>query len=187
MKITKLEIDKLVTERLILIPYNLELCKNLVKNDFDDLSKMGLKRGISWPDEDVIETLPRIINNLSKVDWPTGFESWMIVKKDTSEIIGDLGFKGFNYGKRSIDIGYGIIKEERRKGFAEEAVQEMITWVFSREQVHEITAQCLIENSASINLLRKFCFEETRKDTAMIYWSLLKNKYNAVDFLTEVN
>ena len=52
------------------------------------------------------------------MDSPTGFESWMIIKKDTLEIIGDLGFKGFNHQKGSIDLGYGIIKEERQKGYA---------------------------------------------------------------------
>ncbi|SHI42390.1 GNAT family N-acetyltransferase [Flavobacterium terrae] len=180
MKIPKLEVNRLVTERLILIPFDLELCKNLIENDFDDLLKMGLRRGLSWPDEDVIETLPKIVNNLSKVDWPTGFESWMIIKKDSSEIIGDLGFKGYNYQTQSVDIGYGIIKEERRKGFAEEASREIINWAFSKEFVYEITAQCLQKNSSSVNLLKKLGFKETHKDITMIYWSLSKSRYNLV-------
>ena len=96
MKIQTLQINELQTERLILIPFTIEICKNLMNNDFSDLHKLDLKKGKSWPDDDVIETLPKIINNLSIVDAPTGFESWMIIKKDTSEIIGDAGFKGFN-------------------------------------------------------------------------------------------
>lgn len=178
MKVQALNIDRLTTERLILIPYTLEICKNLVNNDFSDLFKMGLKKGISWPDKDVIETLPKIINNLSKVNSPTGFESWMIIKKDTLEIIGDLGFKGFNYENQSIDIGYGIIQEERRKGFAEEAVRKMIKWAFSNEMVKEITAGCLPDNHTSMNLLKKFCFMETNKDSEMVYWSLPKTMYS---------
>ena len=89
-----------------------------MNNDFADLYKMGLKKGKSWPDSDVIETLPKIIKNLFKVESPTGFESWMVIKKDSLEIIGDVGFKGFNYKEENIDLGYGIIKEERRKGYA---------------------------------------------------------------------
>lgn len=53
---------------------------------------MGFKKGKSWPDKDVTETLPKIINNLALVEAPAGFESWMIIKKDTFEIIGDAGF-----------------------------------------------------------------------------------------------
>lgn len=130
MKIQPSKIDRLITERLILIPFTTLICKNILNDDFSDLHKIGLKKGVSWPDNDVLETLPRIINNLSKVESPTGFESWMIVKRDTFEIIGDLGFKGFNYEHGNADVGYGIIKEERRKGYAEEAVTELLKWAF---------------------------------------------------------
>jgi [ribosomal protein S5]-alanine N-acetyltransferase len=167
-----LQIDRLISKRLILIPFTLQICKNLTNDDFSDLQKMGLKKGQSWPDSDVIETLPKIIANLSKVESPTGFESWMIIKKDTLEIIGDAGFKGFNCEEENIDIGYGIIKEERRKGYAEEAVTELLQWVQSMKIVKEITARCLIENVSSVNLLRKLNFTEKKKDDVMFYWSL---------------
>lgn len=133
---------------------------------------MNLKKGKSWPDEDVIETLPKIIDNLSKIGEPTGFESWMIIKSDTLEIIGDAGFKGFNEKEQNADIGYGIIKEERRKGYAKEAVKALINWAFSQEILAEITAKCLIQNDNSINLLKKLNFIETEKDNEIIYWSL---------------
>lgn len=175
MKIQALQIDRLITKRLILIPYTIQICKNIINDDFSDLFKMQLRKGKSWPDNDVVETLPKIINNLSQVESPTGFESWMIIKKDTLEIIGDIGFKGFNHEKQNIDIGYGIIKEERRKGNAEEAAIELIKWAFSKEIVNEITARCLIENISSINLLKKLNFIETNKDNEMVYW-LLQNK-----------
>jgi [ribosomal protein S5]-alanine N-acetyltransferase len=174
LKIQPLQIDRLITERLILIPFTKQICKNIINEDFSDLFKMGLKKGKSWPDNDVIETLPKIINNLSKVELPTGFESWMIIKNDSLEIIGDLGFKGFNYEEKNADIGYGIIKEERRKGYAEEAALELIKWAFSKAIVKEITAQCLIENVSSNNLLKKLNFIKNRKDDEMVYWSLQK-------------
>lgn len=172
MKTQSLNIHNLKTERLILIPFTLEICKNLLNDDFNDLFKMGLKKGKSWPDADVIETLPKIINNLSQVKYPTGFESWMIIKNDTFEIIGDLGFKGFNYEEENVDIGYGIIKEERKKGYAEEATSELIKWAFSKERVMEITARCLIDNVNSVKLLKKLNFVETKRENEMIYWSL---------------
>lgn len=139
-KMQTLQIDRLLTERLILIPFTMQICKSLVNNDFTDVCKMGLNKRKSWSDDDVNEILPKIIDNLSQVESPTGFESWMIIKNDTLEIIGDAGFKGFNYIKKNADIGYGIIKEERRKGYAEEAVKELIKWAFSKDIVKEITA-----------------------------------------------
>ncbi|UOX35558.1 GNAT family N-acetyltransferase [Flavobacterium sediminilitoris] len=176
MKIQTLQIDKLTTERLILIPYTIQICENIINKNFSNLFDMGLKRGKSWPDNDVIETLPKIINNLSQVESPTGFESWMIIKKETLEIIGDLGFKGYNHKEENIDIGYGIIEEERRNGYAEEATKELIKWAFSTGLIKEITAKCLIENTGSINLIKKLNFIEAKRDHEMIYWTL-QNRY----------
>lgn len=177
MKVKKLEIDKLITERLILIPYTIDLCRNILNSDYRDLAVLSLKKGKSWPDADVLDTLPRIINNLNKVEFPTGYESWMIIKKDTLEIIGDLGFKGLNIEDKNIDLGYGIIKEERRKGYAEEAVNEMIKWAFSNEIIKEITANCLVENIGSINLLTKLNFRQVKTEDDMIYWNLVNPNY----------
>ncbi len=174
MKTQTSAINNLHTERLLLIPFTTQICKNLLNNNFSDLLKLGLKKGASWPDEDVIETLPKIINNLSNVELPSGFESWMIIKKDSSEIIGDIGFKGFNVGEENIDLGYGIIKEERRKGFAIEAATALINWVFSNSVVKEITARCLIDNIGSVKLLHKLDFRETTRNNEMIYWSYKK-------------
>ena len=172
LKMQPLQIDRLLTERLILIPFTIQICKNIMNDDFGDLSIMGLTKGKSWPDADVIETLPKIINNLSQVESPTGFESWMIIKNDTLEIIGDLGFNGFNHDEENIDIGYGIIKEERKNGYAEEASKGLIKWAFSNKFVKEITARCLIDNISSINLLKKLNFIEMKNDNEMMYWTL---------------
>lgn len=176
MKLQTLQIDKLETERLILIPFTTQICKEILNDDFSILSKMGLKKGKSWPDNDVIETLPKIIHNLSLVESPTGFESWMIIKKETLEIIGDLGFKGFNFENENIDLGYGIIKEERKNGYAEEAAKAIINWAFSNEIVKEITARCLPDNLGSIKLLHKLDFIEVKNDNEMLHWSLLKKR-----------
>ncbi len=174
MKVQILQIDKLQTERLTLIPFTTQICKNLIHHDFSDLYTIGLKKGKGWPDDDVLETLPKILTNLALVEAPTGFESWMIIKNDTLEIIGDLGFKGFNYEKGNIDIGYGIIKEERGNGYAEEATKTLIKWAFTEDIVKEITARCLIDNTGSIKLLKKLNFNIIKNDNEMIHWSLQK-------------
>ncbi len=177
MKVKKLEINDLITERLILIPFTIDICRNILNSDYRVLEVLHLKKGKSWPDADVLDTLPRIINNLNKVEFPTGYESWMIIKKDTLEVIGDLGFKGFNNEEENIDLGYGIIKEERRKGYAEEAASEIIKWAFSNETIKEITANCLYENIGSINLLNKLNFRQVKKEKDMIYWDLVNPNY----------
>lgn len=172
MKPETLQIKKLTTERLTLIPFTTKICENIIKNNFSDITKMGFIKGISWPDKDVIETIPRIIKNLAKVAAPTGYESWMIIKNDTLEVIGDIGFKGYNVQIQNIDLGYGIIKEERRKGYAEEACLKIINWAFTQEKVREIMACCQVNNFSSINLLKKLKFRDIKVEKGFIYWSL---------------
>ena len=133
---------------------------------------MGLKKGKIWPDLEMLETLPKIISNLSKVTAPTGFESWMIIKKETNEIIGDIGFKGLNKSNNSCDIGYGIIKNERRKRFGEESTKSLINWVLKIDPSIKITASTLIDNEGSIKLLQKLNFIEINRDQNFIYWKL---------------
>lgn len=172
MKIKEIEINQLETERLILIPFTQDICENILYNDYELLYEQGYKRGKSWPDIDMMDTIPKIIGNLSINDYVTGFESWLIIRKDTQEIIGDVGYKGYNFEFQNIDIGYGIITEERGKGFAEEATRELIRWAFSQEIVKEITAKCFVDNAQSINLLKKLGFIQIHENEHVIDWSL---------------
>lgn len=175
MKLEALKIEKLETNRLILIPYTIEICENILIGNFDLLYNKGYTKGKSWPDKDVLETVPRILKNLSENNYATGFESWLIIKKNTSEIIGDLGFKGFHSETQSIDLGYGIIAEERGNGYAEEASKQLIQWAFTFDCIKEITANCFINNLQSIKLLKKLNFIKKKEGEEMIYWFLKNN------------
>jgi ribosomal-protein-alanine N-acetyltransferase len=175
LKLVELEIQKLETERLILIPYTIEMCENILLENFDSIFDKGFIKGKSWPDKDVIDTVPRILKNLLKNNYSTGFESWLIIKKNTNEIIGDVGFKGYNFESKNVDLGYGIISEERRNGYAEEASRALIYWALSFDFVNKITASCLIDNLQSIHLLKKLAFVEVKQNENILYWSLKKN------------
>ena len=174
LKLSEIKIQKLETGRLILIPYTIEICENILLKNHELLYNKGYKEGKSWPDEDVMDTIPRIIKNLSKNNYATGLESWLIIKKETKEIIGDVGFKGYNFDSQNVDLGYGIISEERRKGYAEEASRELINWVLKLDYIKEITANCSTENFQSIHLLNKLAFHQLKVNESMIYWSLKK-------------
>ena len=150
----------------------MEICAEILNENYDILERMGLQKGRNWPDSETLDTLPRIIANLSKVSSPTGFESWMVIKKETEEIIGDIGFKGFDHLNNSCDIGYGFIEADRGRGYAEEAAKCLINWVLTVDPFINITAATLKENSSSIKLLQKLNFIETKRDANFIYWKL---------------
>ncbi len=94
---------------------------------------MNLIPAKDWPDEEVLETLPRILIHLEKVEFPTGFESWMIIVKENKEIISDIGFKGQPDFEGKIDLGYGIVAIARKKGYTREAPAGLVKWAFMKD------------------------------------------------------
>lgn len=171
-----MNIEKLETERLLLIPFTKQLCHLVNDKNFIELKNKGLNAGEGYPDQETLDTIPKIIANIESSNGPTGFESWVIISKKEMKIIGDIGFKGIPNHAGEIDLGYGIIASERRKGYAFEAAKSLTTWAFSNMEVKKITAKCLIENEGSFKTLEKLDFENTSKDEQFLHW-ILEKKY----------
>ncbi|WP_131536113.1 GNAT family N-acetyltransferase [Pedobacter nototheniae] len=167
-------IEFISTERLILIPFTKEIITSIKQEEGFLLKTCNLNYGTGWPDEEAKETFPKIEKNLTLVINPTGFESWIIVKKENQTIIGDAGFKGRPNDCGEIDIGYAIISAERQNGYAIETVNALIIWAFNQTGVAAITASCFIPNIRSKKVLQKTGFRKTKEDDEMIYW--IKNK-----------
>lgn len=180
-----MELQPITTERLILRPFTLEICKELLANEFKTIERLGLQCGKNWPDQDMLETLPKIAKNLSYFKYPSGYESWMIIKAETHEIIGDIGFKGYKFIDDSCDLGYGIIESERLKGYAVEAAIGLIQWVFGNESLKRITAACAHENEGSARLLSKLEFKEFDRCEEFIYWILEREAYEHTFYYTD--
>lgn len=162
------------TDRLELIPFTKKVCEATLTGDFLWLEDYQLENSMHWPDEEILESLPRTLLTLSKIHQPTGFESWMIIEKETRTIIGDVGFKGYHFIQNTCDLGYGIINEKRQQGYAYEACEAIVQWALAHEQLEAITAATHHDNIASIRLLKKLEFVRIAEDEEFIYWELEK-------------
>lgn len=162
------------TERLELLPFTKSICEATLQGDYSWFDALQLNSSDYWPDEDILESLPRTLNTLTKIHQPTGFESWMIIEKDTRTIIGDVGFKGYQFIQNTCDLGYGIVKEKRRQGFAFEACEAIVQWALANQQLEAITAATYHDNNGSIRLLEKLQFIRIAQDEEFIYWELKK-------------
>jgi len=167
-----MNIERIFSERLVLVPFTLEVATDVLRGRMSVLEELGLKVDESWPDNESLETLPKIIKILEAVKEPSGFESWLVVKRDTMTVIGDAGFKGKPDQKGGIDIGYSIIAQEQRKGYGFETAKALADWAFLHEEVSCITASCLKSNKGSARVLEKIGMQETSRDEAMIYWKV---------------
>jgi ribosomal-protein-alanine N-acetyltransferase len=162
------------TTRLKLIPFTKEICEAALRSSTAVLTEIGIAAGHGWPDADTLDTLPRILKNLNKVQSPSGFESWMVLLKHNNMLIGDIGFKGLPNSDGELDLGYGIIANEQKKGFAKEAASGLVEWAFRQAGVKVITASCFIENLGSQSILRYLNFEKEAEDAKMLHWKLEK-------------
>ena len=166
-------IPNIHTERLILIPFTLEATKTLMAGDTSILQQLGLQLSPYWPDQEAIDTFPKIITNLEKVSAPTGFESYMVVHRDSMTVIGDAGFKGLPNADGEVDIGYAIIEQAQNRGYGLETAKSLTDWAFQQPGVKAITARCLLDNAPSARILVKLGMQQVSATEEFYRWRIL--------------
>ena len=160
------------TNRLILIPFTLEVTKALIAGDTSILPKLGLQLTSFWPDQEAIDTFPKIIKNLELVQEPTGFESYMVVHRESMTVIGDAGFKGLPNADGEVDIGYAIIEQAQNRGYGLETAKGLTNWAFQQPGVKAVTARCLLDNAPSARVLVKLGMQQVSTTEEFIRWKI---------------
>lgn len=87
--------------------------------------------------------------------------AWMqiaVALKETNELIGDIGCILRNEDACQAIIGYRIASPYWHKGYAFEAVQGWLDFLFEDLDIHRVIADCDTENVASYKLLEKLGF-----------------------------
>ena len=149
---------QLTTNRLIIIPCTKSVLKSISR-------KEDFKAG---------PHINTYIENLTEDASLLGWGVWLVTNRDSNIIIGDIGFKGKPDSDNTVEIGYGIISSAQNKGYATEAVTEIIKWAFTFENVTKIVAECHDENLASIKVLEKLHMKMTGSEKKMLKWELEK-------------
>ena len=73
---------------------------------------------------------------------------------DAPVLIGLGGFKGPPQNGR-IEIGYSVLTQFQRQGYATEAVAGLVDFAFGQPDIHEVRAETLPSLAASIGVLKK--------------------------------
>ncbi|MHB0880720.1 GNAT family N-acetyltransferase [Paenibacillus sp. SEL1] len=167
---------KLQTNRLLLKTLDLNLIEAAAQRDIGAIEALGYKTSDEWPGPDFFEALPYFRELLIKNNGTRGFDSWIIVEKDTQEIVGGIGFLGDPDQNGKIEIGFATNESHRRKGYCYEAAQKLIEWSLNHEEVQIVTARCAPDNNSSKNLLLKLGFQIDHKDEELLYWKYQMKK-----------
>lgn len=151
---------KIATPRLTLVAATPEL----TWADLDDRTAfeemLGAAVSLEWPpsifeDKDRIYFAKRLENNPESVGW---WHWYFILGENSPRLIGNGGFGGFPDDEGSVMVGYSLLPQFYRRGYASEAVAALIDWAFADVRVRRIVADVFPDLAPSIGLLRKCGF-----------------------------
>jgi [ribosomal protein S5]-alanine N-acetyltransferase len=164
-------VPTLETKRLQLIPFTLEL-KKAAMNDRARLVKMlGVYVPEHWPGPDLAEALPFFIENMEKAPSDPVWD-WIAIHKLNQAVIGGIGFMGGPDKVGVVEMGYDIVPEYRKQGYATEMAHSLVAWAFHETGIKVVTASCLDDNIGSIKVLENVGMRRLEPDENMLKWEI---------------
>ena len=83
-----------------------------------------------------------------------GMGVWAIQSKISSEFIGAGGLT-YNVNKAEVELGYRLLKEQWKKGYATEICKELLKYTFRDLKVRKVIASAHESNLSSHRILEK--------------------------------
>jgi [ribosomal protein S5]-alanine N-acetyltransferase len=139
------------TERLLLVALVPEDIEALITGD---LERVSLLTGFTFLPED-----PKLGTDLSwhlrALQADSNQRSWrirVIVERCSNTVVGSINVKGPPNADGDVEIGWGLIENARRKGYATEASAAVLNWVVQQPGVSSISATIPDDNRPSQRL-----------------------------------
>lgn len=156
------EATVIVTKRLELVPATPELTRAALAGPRALETSLRALVPATWPpmylDAPSLEyTLDRLAEAPDNAGWWLHF---ILLKGDVSgrTLIGSGGYKGPPSANGTVEVGYGIVSDHRRRGYASEATRGLLARAFSVPGVQRAIAETLPELAPSIGVLGKCGF-----------------------------
>lgn len=152
----------IVTERLLLVPATPESTRAALAGARQLGESLGVEVPASWPptflDAASLQyTLDRLAEGHENAGWWLHFVV-LAGAGDARTLIGSCGYKGPPTAGGTVEIGYGIVGDQQRNGYASEAARGLLGRAFALPAVRRVIAETLPELIASIGVLEKCGF-----------------------------
>ena len=152
----------IATERLELVPATVALARAALDGAPDLAARLDVVVPDTWPpeflDPPALEfTLDRLAASAQQAGWWLHF---VVLARGARgrTLIGSAGYKGPPSPDGTVEVGYGIVRDHQRQGYASEAVRALLEHAFAVPAVHRVIAETLPELTPSIGVLRKCGF-----------------------------
>jgi RimJ/RimL family protein N-acetyltransferase len=118
--------DDLVTARLLLHPMTVSEAERVATGESDG----GAHWAPEYPTDGDVAAARRFLSTCANTGDPRPFGNFEIRRREDGQAIGGIGFHGSADENGAVTIGYGLIPSTRGKGYASEALRELL--VFAR-------------------------------------------------------
>ena len=150
--LTHVGTQKIETERLLLRRFEVADAEEMFKNWASDTENCEY---MTWSAHKSIEDTKEFISSVISNYKNKNCYKWMIVLKETNELIGNISADGIDECARRAHLGYIISKKYWGKGFMTEALKSVINYLFEKVNFARIQAWHDIKNPASGRVMEK--------------------------------
>jgi RimJ/RimL family protein N-acetyltransferase len=131
----------------------------MTEDDADDLRRLSLNPNVNrflgeQPLADRAAALAILHERIFPQYRDHSVGRWAIVPRGSPALIGWCGLK-YLPETDDYDLGYRLLEEEWRKGYATEAARAVLDWARTHLVGKRIIGKALVENVASIHVLQK--------------------------------
>jgi RimJ/RimL family protein N-acetyltransferase len=141
---------------------SLEFMRACLEGDLSRASDLiGATLPLDWPG-DAARTLRRRVRQLeaNAAEQPWLLRA-MVLRNPSRQLVGRIGFHAPPDARGSLEVGYGVERAYRRRGYASEATRAMLGWATAQHGIRHFVASVAPTNVASLALVRRFGFVQT--------------------------
>ncbi|WP_010663172.1 GNAT family N-acetyltransferase [Marinilabilia salmonicolor] len=141
---------------------------------FEYRSDKEVNKYQGWIPETITDVEVFIDKTSRQLNVPETWFQFVLVEKSINQIIGDIGVHFLDKENRQVEIGCTLNKDFHNKGYATEAVERVLDFLFFDLKKHRVIASIDPENNSSIRLVERLGF---RKEAHFIESLYLNGKW----------
>jgi len=148
--------------RMRLVPATAELVRAELTSKVALAEALGALVPANWPPEDWADVLPLFLEFLEGESQHVGWYGWYGLLTDAQPgalvLAAGGGFKG-PPEDGEVEIGYAVLPQFQRRGYATEMVVALTAWALAQAGVERVIAEVKAENHPSLRVLAKAGFQ----------------------------
>jgi ribosomal-protein-alanine N-acetyltransferase len=101
------------------------------------------------------DSLPIVLERLRNYPEEAEWWNWLVVLRNTREAVGSIALGGKPDPSGAVLVGYAMYPGREGRGYATEAVREVMHWAFAQPGVRAVRALAPVWNTPAVHVAEK--------------------------------